>query len=296
MASQENANNRGYAFLENCSIEELERLLGIAVRVTPVDEGYLAALEAAILRRESSHPTERLSNADRTWDKFRNNYLAEDVDRYELSTEVEVPGKPVSINRRQRGTHRVRRALLIAAVIVVLLTLLLPPVLGYRNIIQMVAQWTGESFSFAPPSYGSPETAEERNSEEPVTPLMESLEEHNLPLSFAPKWFPEDRYLSEVQFDEYESGTMYFTAIFTNEMGEELIYFDLTKNSKPGSTTWEKDDGEMIEFSCNGFTHYIMTNNGLVSAAWYVDPFEISVSGHISVDEAKTIIKSIYKR
>lgn len=306
MSNQENTSFGDYAFLENRSIHELEELLHIALQDTSADEAYLDALEAAILRCESTQPTGRLSDADSAWDRFSSLYLAGDPDKFALSDEVDLPEPviPFNKNRQPRRARRVHRALLIAAVVALVITLLLLPALGHRDIFHMVAQWTDESFRLVPPSYGSSETpAYESNGNvnlKNVTALMRSLKDYELPLSLAPKWFPEDRHMSHEEFRKAENGKIYFTATLADDNNSREISFALTKyppesEPLPSSTLLENNGGDVIEFVYNDITHYITTKKGLVNAVWYIDPFEISIGGHISIDDAKAIITSIYE-
>ena len=298
MSNQDKVNKGRGKFLANCTITELEELLNAAAQDVPIDEAYVAELEAAILRCETERPTGRLSKPDEAWERFRRTRLAGGTNRLGPPDKGKVRETVISVNskRQPRRPRRLGRVVLIAAIIVVLMTLLLPPVLGFRNVFHMVAQWTDEQFRFVVPAFGSPETVEGNSEQKDMTPLMESLEEYGLPLSFAPSWFSEDKQLFKVQADESENGAVYYTAIFIDEDGEREIFFDLTKNPKPGTSAWEKDDNEVIEFPYSGITHYITINNGLVNVIWYGGPFEISISGQISVEEAKTIVKSVYER
>ncbi|MCI8842830.1 MAG: DUF4367 domain-containing protein [Oscillospiraceae bacterium] len=303
MSNQDKVNKGRGNFLENCTITELEELLNAAAQDVPIDEAYVAELEAAILRCETERPTGRLSEPDEAWERFRRTRLAGDTSRLGLSNKGKVCKTVISMEgkRQPRRPRRLGRALLIAAVIVVMMTLLLPPVLGYRSIFHMVAQWTDEQFRFVAPTYGSPETVEENSEQKDMMPLMESLEEYGLPLSFAPSWFPEDKQFLEEEYRETENGKTYYTAIFADEGGEKLVYFKLIEYPeavipKLNSFIWEKDDSAVVEFSCNGITHYIVRNNGFVGAHWYVDSFEVAILGDISIEEAKKIVESIYER
>ncbi len=303
MSNQDKVNKGRGNSLADCTITELEELLNAAAQDIPIDEAYVAGLEAAILRCETERPTGRLSEPGEAWERFRRTRLAGDTSRLGLSNKGKVCKTVISMEgkRQPRRPRRLGRALLIAAVIVVMMTLLLPPVLGYRDIFHMVAKWTDEQFRFVAPTYGNPETAEENDDQEAMTPLMESLEEYGLPTSFSPTWFPEDRQFLEVRYKENENGKIYFTAVFADENEEKLVYFELIKcpeylRPKTSTFTWEKDDSTVIKFPYNGITHYIVENNGFIGAHWYVDLFEVAVLGDISIEEVKKIVESIYER
>lgn len=303
MSNQDKVNKGRGNSLADCTITELEELLNAAAQDIPIDEAYVAGLEAAILRRETERPTGRLSEPDEAWERFRRTRLAGDTSRLGSFNKGKVRKTVISMEgkRQPRRPRRLGRALLIAAVIVVMMTLLLPPVLGYRSIFHMVAQWTDEQFRFVVPTYGSPATAEENDDQEAMTPLMESLEEYGLPVALAPAWFTEDKQLLEVQYRETDSGKTSFTALFIDKNEKQEVFYKLIKylqctNLKPESGTWEKDDGEVIKITRNNITHYIITNNEHVGLHWYVDPFEVAIYGDISIDEAKVIIETMYER
>ncbi len=177
MSNQDKVNKGRGNFLENCTITELEELLNAAAQDVPIDEAYVAELEAAILRCETERPTGRLSEPDEAWERFRRTRLAGDTSRLGLSNKGKVCKTVISMEgkRQPRRPRRLGRALLIAAVIVVMMTLLLPPVLGYRSIFHMVAQWTDEQFRFVAPTYGSPETVEENSEQKDMMPDRKSV-------------------------------------------------------------------------------------------------------------------------
>lgn len=296
MSKQEKMNRERGDSLATCTITELEELLNAAAQDVPIDEAYVAELEAAILRCETERPTGRLSEPDEAWERFRRTRLVGDTNAVGLTDKGKAPKVVIVMDdkRQPRRPRRLGRALLIAAVIVVMITLLLPPVLGYRDIFHMVAQWTDEQFRFVTPEHGSPETAEKSDDWDDTMPLMESLKEHDLPLSFAPTWIPGDRQLLDVKFEESENGAEYFTAIFSNENEEHALFYKLVRGIQPSSGIWEKDDRDAVMFPYNGIVHYIITNNELVGAHWYVGQFEVAIYGHISIDEVKSMIKSVY--
>lgn len=296
MSKQEKMNKGRGNFLQNCTIPELEELLNAAAQDIPIDEAYVAELEATILRRETERPSGRLSKPDEAWERFRRTRLAGGTNQLKPSSKGKVYKMFISIDGKRQSCRprRLGRVLLIAVVIVVLMTLLLPPVLGFRDIFHMVAQWTDEQFRFVTPEHGSPETAEKSDDWDDTMPLMESLKEHDLPLSFAPTWIPGDRQLLDVKFEESENGAEYFTAIFSNENEEHALFYKLVRGIQPSSGIWEKDDRDAVMFPYNGIVHYIITNNELVGAHWYVGQFEVAIYGHISIDEVKSMIKSVY--
>ncbi len=295
MVRQEENDSGRYAFLKNCSIEELEALLGSAMKDEPKDEEYLSALESAILRREQVSPSGRLADVEKAWEQFRGAYLTADADRYSLSEELE----------RQRDGHaaiagsggrtkprRIGRIMLIAAVIVILVTLLLPPVLGYRNIFHMIGQWTSSAFQFDE----VPQNTGEHTESPKGSRLETSLAACDVSIELVPVWFPDGMQLQDEHYSQQESGNIYYKAVFADETQGREIFFDLVQYTAPNSFVWEKDTGDVIEFPCGGVMHYITTNNGQVSLHWNVDLTEVTIYGDMSVEDAKAMIQSIYER
>ena len=90
MSNQDKVNKGRGNFLENCTITELEELLNAAAQDVPIDEAYVAELEAAILRCETERPTGRLSEPDEAWERFRRTRLAGDTSRLGLSNKGKV--------------------------------------------------------------------------------------------------------------------------------------------------------------------------------------------------------------
>ncbi len=298
MARQEEKHCGGYAFLENRSIDELEALLKIAVKDVPADEEYISALEAAILRREQAAPSGRLADAEQAWEQFRSAYLAEDAERFSLSGDWELhSASPNTDKPRKAAPKRIGRVLLVAAVVLILVTLLLPPVLGYRDIFQMIGQWTSRDFHFDLTSQSDPkQTSHTKDGKAADSALEMSLAEHRISTMLAPTWFPDGMRMQDSQYYQQESGNIFYRAVFRDDMSEHEIFFDLVQYPDPSFFVWEKDEGDVTEFPCGGIMHYIMTNNGQVSLHWYVDLTEAAISGDLNVDEAKAMIQSIYER
>lgn len=292
MASREENESGRYAFLRNCTIEELEELLNVAMKDDSKDENYLSALESAILQREQENPTGRVADPDEAWKEFCSSYRAEDADRFSLSEELECQDNAhvASTEPDRRKPRRIGRVLLIAAVIVIFATLLLPPALGYRNIFHMIGQWTSSVFQFNT----APQDTNEQGPKN--TELEESLAEYGISTEFAPTWFPEGMQMQDVRYGEQESGNTYYKAVFSDETHDREIFFDLIQYFRRNPLAWEKDTDDVIEFPCGGVTHYITTNNGQVSLHWSVDLTEVAIYGDMSVEEAEAIIQSIYER
>ena len=65
-----------YSYLNQLSIDQLENLLKSQRNTSSADEdaAFCEAIEEVILRRETLHPTGRLSDVDVAWAEFQKHY------------------------------------------------------------------------------------------------------------------------------------------------------------------------------------------------------------------------------
>lgn len=66
-------------------------------------------------------------------------------------------------------------------------------------------------------------------------------------------------------------------------------------HQKPKSTVHEKDETPVSIYLKNDIEHFIMRNNKSVTATWFVENLECTISGRVSEDELKAMIDSIYE-
>ena len=62
------------------------------------------------------------------------------------------------------------------------------------------------------------------------------------------------------------------------------------------NATFEKDNASVVFYERSEITHYIMSNNDQMTAAWTNQNLMCSISGDLSEDELKDMINSIYER
>lgn len=71
----------------------------------------------------------------------------------------------------------------------------------------------------------------------------------------------------------------------------------IIQRDKPVKSRSYEKDGTLVEiYPANEIEHYIYENNGRISITWYTDVFECSLRADITVDEARSMIDSIYER
>ncbi|NCB25338.1 MAG: DUF4367 domain-containing protein [Bacteroidia bacterium] len=192
----------------------------------------------------------------------------------------------------QIGRHRrFRTARLIAAVVVVTLACMIAAqALGY-NVFGVIANWTEETFHFT--SSSQPEEASDNMEYES---LQEALDDFGIAEPIAPAWFPSDFTLSEIKISSI-SDEVKFQAAY--EYGGKFISITIWQYESAeaaSSEAFEKDDLTVSTYKSGGVTHYLMSNNGQMKAAWINQNMACSISGNLSEEELEKMIDSIYER
>lgn len=173
---------------------------------------------------------------------------------------------------------------------------ILPTALGYENVFIMVGSWNDTLFHFVFPGQ-DPNPADTPTDEE-YESLQDALERNGVNDQIAPK-IPEAFELIMVEVIKYpEYGRIDYNAFYqVGQTDEQNMSIYIIQQDKPISTRSYEKDGTLVEiYPVNGIEHYIYENNGRVSVTWYTDVFECSLRGHITVDEARSMIDSIYER
>lgn len=84
------------------------------------------------------------------------------------------------------------------------------------------------------------------------------------------------------------------TELYENQSNDHVIIISVNIHQEPKASIYEKDTNNVEVFQVNGIDHYIMNNNDQTTAVWFVDELECSITGDVSQDDLKTMIKSIY--
>jgi hypothetical protein len=112
-----------------------------------------------------------------------------------------------------------------------------------------------------------------------------------------PSWMPEGFILSRV---ESKIETEYYRwALGTYTCGDKQFYISVIKNiSENSGGVWslEKDEREPDIYEQGGIKFYIMDNLSRSHAFWFDLPYTISIAGHVTRDELKQMINSMFER
>lgn len=296
MAGQNNGPKR-YDFLEELSMNELEELLRKSAELQPDNEdAFVDAIAEVIMRKEKENPTGRLPDIEEAWREFQTHYNTPEGRGMSLYPDEEDDGKgqaapPAAKKRKRVFTFRNLAA---AAVIAALcFVTILPAALGYENVFTMVGDWNDSFFHFV--MSGGDADPTEDPTEETYESLQEALDRNGVSVPVAPK-IPSKFELVLLDVARHpEYGRIDYNAFYRADKDNMSIYI-IQRDEPVKSRSYEKD-GTLVEiYPVNEIEHYIYENNGRISITWYTDVFECSLRADITVDEAKSMIDSIYER
>ncbi|MDR1329332.1 MAG: DUF4367 domain-containing protein [Oscillospiraceae bacterium] len=303
-------NNTGASgALGGLTTEQLEEMIRIATLDDEWDIDYLDKLTDAYLAR----PDAVKLDADAAWERFQQ--VRNDKDRVEYVksiadiAEAEIQAQMRKNNNSRRPTRlsgwkhrRVLRIPLAAAVAVVTTMATVVTAIAVPPIRHAIARWTDEIFTF---EKGGEYIIEEPTPYMPVSSadkevdypdMLRVLEEYGITEPLAPTWLPDGFEEKEFVIDGDTTLSKLF-ALFEKDENHSVI---VSIKSNPNGTdlVYEKDDRKLTVYEKEGVTHYIMTNNARIKAAWTNDEYDcyISVSESVGVDTLYKIIDSIYER
>ena len=177
------------------------------------------------------------------------------------------------------------------------------------DVFGAVARWTEDVFSFGNiPAQSGPGTTTTTLSEQPdlQEPLSEKaaeipeeaeemqaiLEEDGQVLYFPQ--IPKNFNLASSQLF-VDPRTQEATFIVMYERQDQYIGFQIIQyNSRPPATVHEKDGTPVQEYEINGIKHYILSNNGAVSAAWMQNNVEYSLWTNSNDIDMESLLQTLY--
>ena len=285
--------------LENMSIPELEALLQqdfIALDGGAPDVGYIMAIMEVIQKKEQARPDYLPMDAEKAWEEFSSAhikgggreksacYSEEEQEETIMLLSAEHP-------QQQKSAKVFRRFLLSAAVICLLVAVTCFPVLGYKNVVHMMAYWTAEQFGFYLPKlsivYSSEQTPEE------YTELQTLMQERSVEL-FIPK-FPEDFEVGEPVLTHIPDQSK-VRFIVTYQKQDEFYIFSINHDEcETNRKLYEKTDNFVEPCEYNGIKCYILSNVDNNTATWYHEKTEYSIITNAQISDLKEILKTIYE-
>ena len=288
-----------YSYLNQLSIDQLENLLKSQRNTSSADEdaAFCEAIEEVILRRETLHPTGRLSDVDVAWAEFQKHYntsegeglslYSDDPDFENLQTQHTTPSSYPHKKRRI-----IKKGLLVAAILAAVFAGMIVVQASGVDIFGAIARWTNETFRF-PTSESEVTSNRNSNLSSTYDALQATFEDGGIDESMIPGWYP-DRY--ELVDTKLESQRNYDSVIlsFADENDFFIIsYRDYRNGAAIDSQVFEKDGKPVKKYLNGDRLYYLMTNLEHRSGIWTDGKNMIAISGDLTEEELKTIINNI---
>lgn len=296
-----------YPFLNRISTEELKRILREDFESegsgSPENDEFIACAAEVIARREADNPDVPHFDAAAGWKDFQQNYQPGEEHPILMCGEAELDElikhggqkRQADLKPRQpsRAFHRILRMAAIAAIVASLCAAAAGAL--EVNVFEIVARWTQDIFQFQSEETLSHNAAYESGTflEDGQT-LKPLLEEAGITRAVCPRWIP-DGYKLSVLRSFFESNDSTFAASYNHELSENWIIVSIISHGKPMGTRTEKDTMGVTTYCKSDVEHYIMSNEGVLTAAWIADNLECGIVGKISEEEMETMIDSIYE-
>ena len=292
-----------FAYLNQLSVEELETILYAELQ-SPEDgdSDMIDYILGVIVDREQANGNVEFPDVERTRQEFDDTYrdlenplygssLNSDTREQSLHTEPDSAVPPSKIPFKSRN---LRSLLIVAILITLIISMTTIPVLGYSSVIEMVAQWTAEQFSFQRIGNIDERTVENQSRivPEKFETLQSTLENFGVDNLFVPSYIPEGFEMTEPVMEvSYENKEVNFSVMYENE--PDYIIFDAIYNCGNIRTFYEKDNNDVEVYTRNEVEFYIFSNNGDTNAAWCVSGVEYSLGTTLPISDLKKIINSI---
>ncbi len=305
MPDLESGKNRSYHFLNKISTEELKRILQEDFESEgsddPENDVFITHVMEVIAERESGESSTPGFDIAAGWDDFQKNYRPE-ADAPILMCDDEKLAEFIQNNKSQvvskapqpkRAGHKFLRIAILAAVAMCICAVA-ASVLEI-NIVKMFARWTQDIFQFRSEqitSQGVTYLSGTMLNQDQT--LQDALEEVGVTKPVSPKWIPDGfSYSGSKSFTEVAEPM--FTALYEDETTDRTIIVSVNIHQAPISSIQEKDSSPVDLYQVDGVDYYIMQNNGVEVATWFIDNLECSIMGEISKAEMEMMINSIYE-
>lgn len=294
----DDSSKKKYVNLDQLDTSTLESILRTELLSPEEDNAEMidSILEVMVEREQKNNPG-NLPDTNKAREEFHRLYrnLEEPLYPTKAEKETATAPSPEPIPFTSRSKRRsLRRFLIVAAVIAALITATSIPVLGYANVIQMVAHWTAEQFSFQTASGSSEDQV--RATQEILPPEYSELQAALEPsgIRVAIPEFPEGFEAEEpTMHTSPETGDVKFSIMYTKD--PDYITLDIVQNSGQPVTKYEKDQEAVETYPCGGVTHYIFRNKESNVATWYTNELEYCLATSLPVSELEQMIQSIYE-
>lgn len=287
--------SRDYSKLDALSTEALKELLyQDSLREEGSDPETILHIMEVVAEREAQDPARGYTPVEDAWKSFNENYFSEDCDGTSLFVDsedgaVEDEKPNIRVVAQKPKNRRLRSFLRVAGIAAVLLVVLLAGSLtayamGF-DVWGTMAQWTEDVFSLMVLK------------EEPIYAKDEDprdvLKEYGITVDILPNWLPDGYQFENIEVSDTPSRKVFYILYSKNSNCE--IWMTLVLLSEASARTYEKSGQDVTIYIKNDIKHYIMQNIYQTNIVWNVGNCECSIIGELSIEEAQTLINSIYE-
>lgn len=280
-----------YNYIHDLSDEQLDRLL---FQLAENDHANVDFLESVLNEKESREKAKsenNLSEISKVWDEFQHKYNgveSEEVSLYDCS---DIQGKEVSnkITTKRGNVRVIKKALLVAAVFC-LCFFMMATALGY-NIFQAIGTWSKEVFSFVYSEDNVEDIVQNKDTEtKSYNSFQDALDALGITEYKAPEYLPDGFSQTSVLTVSHQMSDE-IQSFYASE--SQYLIITITMYENPYCVQYEKDENPVEELIENGINFYLFSNNGRSVATWNENLTEGFISGDISIEELKEVIKSM---
>lgn len=225
--------------------------------------------------------------------KFREKHaqLFQQTDPANNSSEV-MPSTATTTTTRRRW-RPIR--LLVAVVAVMLGSMIFAQALGF-DIFGAIAQWTRDNFHFDSAAQIESSQASIGPANMEYASLQDALDAYGIQDKLAPSWYPPEFKITELKVFHVLNSVQFYESGELNKRFLSITIYQFKSEEDIENVTLEKDSSLVVQYKYGGIVHYLMSNNGEMTATWFNRNFMCLISGGLSEEELKHMIDSIYER
>lgn len=277
-----------YQYLNGLSTDTIRQILRdnlFADDAHKVSDEFIEHAMEVIADREKDDSSIPVFDTDKSWNDFLQNYCPEDAGQQQTPASAPVIHSPHAVKKAwssqpKRAGHKFFRIIFAAAVTVGLCAAAAGAF--EFNLFKWFASWTRDIFQFQ-----VEETANGTYLTDEQT-LKPELSAAGITAQCVPTWVPDGyRFESKDIFEQRNSYSAYYVDADPDHI--------LRVTVKTRNAYHEKDASDTACYEAGGIDHYIICNNGQLSAVWPIKNMECSITGTISENDLKAMIDSIYE-
>lgn len=287
MPDYKNCGERDFSCFDNMTDEELEEILRLdAIKQEGEESDIDMLLYVMEVLAERGREKKTIKSPEEAFAEFTKHYLPcleeeNDTDRPEKVRHQKKAGRPAW-----------KRALtaVAATIAVVFLGTVTSNALGY-DVWGTLFGWTEQTFHFADPS--EPEQSVGSFAlQENMTfdSLQEALDFLGITYDLVPEWMPEGYALKDIFVDQMPKQV---SVLAYYCKGEEVIEIFIASRVSGNPEQIEAEVGKCEVYYEEDVPYYVLQDVDQVKAAWTAGNYECYIAGDVSVEDLKTMIRSI---